>query len=248
MSSRSKIGVGFTAAAAAALALVLVLSGSGSAHLSKAVTTPCGCAGYFWRGPVDSVSATWKVPQVQTNSVGSAATWIGAETDGHPGRFIQVGVAEGLYVDPVDAKLGQPDKFLYWYAFWSDIDHGDLLQRLDLVQPGDIVHAALSQSGGRWTVELQDAYSSVDVRLSTSQEAGSPLEQADWLQEDIRNGKTGRLGPYPRLSTVRFQDLRVNGAAPDTVMLSPDSLTDSAHLALIPSPVTGGTFFIGAGR
>src|SRR5581483_11142760 len=52
-------------------------------------------AGYLWLGPVYSVRAQWNVPRVLPGSpISRAATWIGAQGDGSPGPFIQVGVTE----------------------------------------------------------------------------------------------------------------------------------------------------------
>jgi hypothetical protein len=240
MSSHSKVGLGFAAAVVAIIALVLALDGSGSARVSKLPTTPCACAGYVWHGRVQSVSGDWTVPEVQTHAVGLAATWIGAEIGGRPGRFIQVGVQEGVVVD------ARGDKFFSWYAFWSDTDHDYRIQPLGLVQPGDPVHATLSQSAGQWTVQLEDPQSSLDVHFSTRQEAGPPVDQAEWFQEDTQT-TTGRLYPYPHLSTVRFRGLRVDGATPENGTLVPRFLTDPPNLALIPSPVIDNSFTIGTG-
>ena len=176
----------------------------------------CACVGYLWSGDVTSVSASWKVPRLTKHEPrGIAATWIGAES---PGRFIQVGVNEGRDAPNTDADLrflvgGLRQPLLY--GFWSDTAHSFHPVALPRVKAGDVVSVSLQLLDGRWYLEFSDPRRSVDVKLSTSEEATGPVDDAEWLQEDVQTTYgANRLLPYPKLSPIAFSDLKVNGVTP----------------------------------
>ncbi len=176
----------------------------------------CACVGYLWRGDVTSVSASWTVPLLTKHEPrGIASTWIGAES---PGRFIQVGVNEGRDAPNTDADL----RFLVGglkrpllYGFWSDTAHQFHPVPLPRVKAGDVVSVSLQLLDGRWYLEFSDPRRGVDVKLSTPDEATGPVEDAEWLQEDVETTYgANRLLPYPKLSPVTFTDLKANGVTP----------------------------------
>lgn len=204
---------------------------------------PCACIGYLWRGGgVRSVSATWRVPRVAPRTVGLAGTWIGAES---PGRFIQIGVNEGRLLSETDWRLGLSPAEVppVWYAFWSDTAHGFHPVPLGSVQPGDLVRARLTLSGGRWWLRITDRHAALMVHLSTSEEAAAPSDQAEWLQEDVANSRTGGLLPYPRLTAIRFQDMRVNRGSPSDPSLTP-SVSPRVNRGLILAPIRDDSFTV----
>lgn len=181
----------------------------------------CACTGYVWaEQPVRSVSATWRVPVVDPRTVGIASTWIGAESDGRHGRFIQIGFSEGrevsagLLAQGLHASANLP----FYAAFWSDTAHHFQPQWIGGVEPGDLVRATLRLEHGRWALSLLDGAQLLSVHIVTRQEGGGPVQAAEWLQEDTARSVSGaEFFRYPKLSTVTFSDLRADGVAPRRV-------------------------------
>jgi hypothetical protein len=181
----------------------------------------CACVGYLWGGAVTSVSASWRVPRLTKHEPrGIASSWIGAES---PGQFIQIGVNEGRDAPNTDADmrflvkgLAQP----LLYGFWSDTAHHFHPVPLPRVRSGDVVSVSLQLRYGRWYLEFSDPRRAVDVKFSTSDEATGPVEDAEWLQEDVETTDgANRLLPYPKLSPVTFTDLKANGVTPPASQL-----------------------------
>ena len=161
-------------------------------------------AGYRWLGPVYAVRAEWNVPKILSGStISRAATWIGAQGDGSPGPFIQVGVTE--------ERSALADRY---YAFWSDVRHDFTPQELFPVKPGDTVRATLTHARARWRVAIIDSTSERRARFQTSQEGHAAFDTAQWYQEDVTNSLVNRPFAYPRLSPVHFADVAVDGFAP----------------------------------
>jgi Peptidase A4 family len=219
--------------------------GTSKAHRpTGAHNNGCACVGYLWHGHVTSVSATWTVPALATKSPnGIAATWIGAESEG---RFIQIGVNEGRYVPGTDADLhfvvGQNQPLMY--AFWSDTDHHFHPVPLPRVKPGDVVHASLMLVNGRWQLRFSDPQASVNVSLTTHDEAGA-MDDAEWLQEDVAvSAGSQRLLPYPEVSPVTFEDLTANGATPIPSQLIYRRRPVRSKETLVAGPVRNGAFTV----
>jgi hypothetical protein len=168
-------------------------------------------AGYVWRGSVTSVAASWTVPAIAPAShPGQAGTWIGAEGPSPAGRypFIQVGTNE--------ERIAGAGGGLRYYAFWSDPVRGFHPQFLFTVAPGDRIAARLAQIAdeGLWAVTIADRRSGRRASFLTTEDARQTFNQAEWLQEDITEARTGAAFPYPSLSPVRFTGVAVDGAAP----------------------------------
>ena len=192
-------------------------------------------AGYLWLGRVDSVRADFTVPRILAGSpVSRAATWIGAQGDGSPGPFIQVGVTE--------ERGAAGDRY---YAFWSDVVHDFTPQRLYPVTPGDEIDATLTHADGRWHVEVGDANSDRDARFATTQEGHAAFDTAQWYQEDVTDSLVNRPFAYPRLSPVRFATVAVDGVDPGSQGLDYHWLRAPDGSVIAPGPITRRRFAIG---
>jgi hypothetical protein len=166
-------------------------------------------AGYVWRGHVESVRASWSVPGVRLGSVGRAGTWIGAQAPGAPGPFIQIGTnEESFHPFPLMPSIQA------YYAFWSDTTNHFHPHFLFRVKPGDDVSASLALVSGRWRLAIVDKTSGATARFSTEEEARASFNLAEWLQEDVTDGITGKPFPYPRLTDLQFRRLAVNSTTP----------------------------------
>lgn len=245
MRRRARFSLATAIAVTLGVVLVVIFSGDRKDRSERRLNATRAFAGYLWQGRVTAMSATWNVPSLRTSTLGSAATWIGAQSGGSSGPFIQVGIAEGRVIPKDDANLGLPPAAYaaFWYAFWSDAYHHFRLLPLAPVSSGDVVDASLRLVRGRWLVRLVDAKSLLRVRFSTRDEA-HPLGTAEWLQEDVTNPKTSRRFPYPRLSAIRFKDLRVDGSPPSEAALTPQSMSPNAQLTIVPGPVSGDAFTV----
>lgn len=184
-------------------------------------TEGCACVGYLWPGDVTSVGASWTVPRLTKHEPrGIAGTWIGAES---PGRFIQIGVTEGRDAPNTDADLRFLVKGLQQpllTGFWSDTAHHFHPVPLPRVKAGDVVSVSLELIDGRWQLEFSDPRASVDVKLSTPDEATGPVDDAEWLQEDVETTYGANpLLPYPKLSPITFTSLKANGVTPPASQL-----------------------------
>jgi len=194
------------AALGALLAAVLLLAGVVSDG-TRSSWSFGPFAGYVWRGRVSSVRASWTVPRILPGSPrGLAGTWIGAEAPGAGTHapFIQIGVNEQLGIESS------------YYAFWTDTDHYFHPRYLLRVNPGDDLSAslALARKRKRWTLVISDASTGKSAHFSTGDEARASFNEAEWTQEDPKDGASGKPLPYPRLTTVGFRELMVNSTAP----------------------------------
>jgi len=175
-------------------------------------------AGYVWFGRVQEISGQWVVPRIEKDShAGRAGSWIGAvDATGHSDtdRFIQVGTNE-MRVAGTALRIGDlrlvPDLY---YAFWSSTQDQFHPVYLFPVNAGDQITASLALRGKRWRVSITDVTSQRSATFTTRQETGAAFNQAQWLQEDITDAKTGRPFPYPRLTPLRFSKVKVNRRIP----------------------------------
>jgi hypothetical protein len=190
-------------------------------HVAAALGRPAGqrqpalplgtMAGYLWRGRVETVGATWTVPEIaDTSGPGRAGTWIGAQVAAGPMQpFIQVGVNEERLRLPGSAPLD------VYYAFWSDTRRGFHPLHLFDVGMGDEIVAALKLSGDRWHVSIADLSNGHSSTFSTSDETGGRFGLAEWLQEDITDENYHRPYPFPQLRSIAFRGLAVDGRPPN---------------------------------
>ena len=182
------------------------------------------------------------------STVGTSATWIGAQTGGTKGSFIQIGVYEQRYIpasnskDPLPAVAYQAT----FTAFWSDTRHGFQPVYLGAVSPGDVVHARLRWLRGKWHMTLVDKRALLNAHVVTNQEAERPLHEAEWLQEDPVDLKSRRLFPYPRLSNFSVGNLQVNDVTPAVATLKSRRMPARAGVTLIPGSIHDDQFTIAA--
>jgi hypothetical protein len=227
----------FRAAAGPLVAVVLLAVLVNAALKPKARGAFGPFAGYLWTGTVSSVQASWRVPRVLPgSSPGGAATWIGAQRNDGPGPFIQIGTNENR--DTVALETSND-----YDAFWSDPKVHFAPQSLGPVNPGDYVSASMVLGGGEWHLELIDHTLSRTYVYSTADEASAHFGIAEWLEEDPTSSDTNKVIPYPRLSTVRFQQLAVNGAPPLTADLYSQWLS-LPGMNLAPSIVSADQFAV----
>jgi hypothetical protein len=192
--------------AAAAIGSGVAGCGAGAGRRASGVASSFGhMAGSVWGGPVRSVGAMWAVPRMLGAGEAHASTWIGTQAPGiaRSSPFIQVGTVE-------DRDAGGRAVYA---AFWTDTTRGFHPQILFRVSPGDLISTRLSRAGHRWEVRIVDGTTSRQSSFTTAEEGAGAFNLAEWLQEDPSED-SGRVTPYPRLSTVWMRSLAVDGGAP----------------------------------
>jgi hypothetical protein len=218
-------------------------------------------AGYAWnRGPVTSVSASWRVPHISGSRLGGQLTWIGAEGPaagppvattavarrGAPPApptpavpFIQVGtLLANMRVFPGGPTVKTS------LAMWSDTNLGYILQPLEVVRPGDMVSARLTLAAHRWAVSITDLTTHVTKRFTTEDQGDERFNSAGWLDEDVFRGPTGNPKPLPALSPTRMMHLAVNATPPRYQDLRSLWMSENGEY-LAPSALSGDAFSIG---
>ncbi len=206
-------------------------------------------AGWIWSGNVTTVSASWTVPSILgSSSPGRAGTWIGAQAPGDENSpFIQIGSNEELFsVNGGDPAIpaAQTEGVEGYYAFWSDVRHHFHPQYLFAVAPGDRVSANMSLGGGRWRLTIHDVNSGRSRHLATTDEARGSFNEAQWIQEDVTDERTGRLFAYPRLTRVSFAGLRVDRTRPSASDLSSQWMSPKHEVYEAPSPLRNASFSV----
>jgi hypothetical protein len=228
----------FTAAAGPFI-LVVVLAGMVSVLLTVGTGNGSAFAGYVWGGPVVAVRGSWAVPRILARSApGIASTWIAAQAPGGANApFIQIGTNEQRVGSTPPA--GSPS--LPYFAFWSDTARHFHPVGLFPVNAGDELSASLTLGRGKWTLAIVDHSTGQSANLTTTNEADGSFNQAEWTQEDVTNGITNAPFPYPRLSSFAFHDLSVNSSVPNSVSLSPQTLSEHG-VTVTPSAVDDDSF------
>jgi hypothetical protein len=226
------------AAITAALSIMAGVFVTGSAVADQPAQTdvypPWGFGGYTWLGDVSEISADWSVPIIDpTSSQSHASTWLGAQSNTGESPFIQVGTLE-------DAGRTGYD---YYSAFWSDSAMGFHPQLLGPVWEGDVVSAQMSQVESGWRLTLRDTGANRTYDITVPFAAGQTLTQAEWTQEDPSpSGMTSVDLPYPKTSTVTFDDVEVNHSVPSLNITSGQALMASGGSILIPGPFQSDSF------
>ncbi len=202
---------------------------------------PSKFAGYIWTGQVASVQGSWGVPAIARSSrPGVAATWIGAESPGTNGQFIQIGSNEELLTASLTHHAVH-GALRGYYAFWSDVAHHYHPISLFQVSPGDVLRARMTLADGKWTLAIDDATSGATAHLTTTDETTAAFNQAQWTQEDVTDGKNNKAFPYPRLASVTFSDIGVNGHPVTATELSSQVLSEHGT-TVDPGLFSGGSF------
>jgi Peptidase A4 family len=191
------------------LTIKLVPASSGGKVAEGFSDAPFGSfSGYAWVGGVHSVGASFTVPRIASGSpLSQAATWIGAQGQGPPARFVQIGAVESRFWFPRKQKTVD-----VYYTFWSDVARHFKAKLLFPVNPGDTLSASLVLANKQWMLAIADNTSGKKTHLSIAGEAQAPFNQAEWTQEDP--GKENDHARYPRITAPVFQHLTVNSSQP----------------------------------
>ncbi len=194
-----------------------------------------GFGGYRTTTKVAAISARWTVPAIAPRSpAGFAATWIGAQGSASAGPFIQVGTIE--FKQPGDAPM--------YLLFWSDVQVGFAAQPMGGVAPGDVIDVSMRRLGSRgWRLAVRDETNGAVASKSLSYGRGQTFNQAEWLQEDPAPAQVTSVDlPYPRLSTVTFSRLMVNGAPPSLARGDGQTLMTLRGGTFVPTAVSSDSF------
>jgi hypothetical protein len=196
----------------------VALATSPTARPPVATTVPASAlgtfAGYDWIGPVSTVAAEWRVPKITLLNTSDSSTWIGVQSP--TGGFVQIGTTEDS-TPALDAFNGGS---AVDQGFWSDDTVEFHPQRFDRsgvfdqhVRAGDLISASIAEVSGGWRLRLHDARSGLSFD-QTIPMTTSDFNETEWYQEDPTNTDTNEPLPYPRLSSVMFTHLSINGEWP----------------------------------
>jgi hypothetical protein len=196
-----------------------------------------GFAGYNWSGNVGNISAQWRVPTISsTSQPGYASTWIGVQNDVN-NQFVQIGIVENDYGDG-------PDQY---EAFWSDLQEGFSPQTFGVVFPGDLVAVSMTRSEKGWRLNFVDKSRALKGKQFVTLSASVRFTQGEWIQEDPSPSTNATQDlPYPNISNVVFQALKVNGVAPKLNMGDSEVLISFNGTIRIPTPVVDDSFTLAA--
>jgi hypothetical protein len=223
-------------------------SGGGGHHTAPRVTTttvpaksevadPNGFGGYHLRGHVTEIGASWTVPAIAaSSSAGHASTWIGVADKARD--FIQIGTLEDRLSDGPE-----------YDAFWSDTAVHFRPQRIAMfVEPGDSIHAEMVQQSNGWLLTIADDTSNDSWPWVSHYGVGATFDTSEWYQEDAASSAANDLVdlPYPKMSTVTFRHLLVNGRAPVLPHSNAHALVSGNGVSLVPTHFTNDAFSVNA--
>jgi hypothetical protein len=239
MTRRRYVGLGLLALVLAFLVIKLVPERSGDGLVGRSSDAPFGpFAGYRWIGGITSVGASFTVPGIVRGSfVGLASTWIGAQGQGPPRRFVQIG--------DIAARVkprGKQGPVNGYFTFWSDTARHFKPKLLFPVRPGDTLSASLTLAHRRWTLAITDDTSAAKAHFSMMAEAEAPFNQAEWAQEDP--GSENHHVPYPQIAPPVFTGLTVNSAKPSPALLYSQWMSVN-HSNLAPTTPSDDSFTLG---
>jgi Peptidase A4 family len=205
-------------------------NGSHGVHVpvTSLVAPESGFGGYAAKGTVRSISAEWRVPLISRASAkGSAATWIGVQ--GPDNAFIQVGTVENTQEG---SSVGQ------YQVFWSDTVENFHPHIVMNVSAGDLIGASLNHLGTKWHIQVEDFTTHAVGPVLIGYSNKLTFEAGEWIQEDpVGDPTSGFDVPYPSLSNVTFQKLRLNGHSPHLDINDASVLSASATRSFIPSAI-----------
>lgn len=193
-----------------------------------------GFGGYNWYGPVSQISASWRVPAIDHNSMeGHASTWVGAQPREGGTPFIQLGTVEDDW----------GENQITYQGFWSDTVKDFHPQMIGTVKPGDLISVSMVREKDDWELSFDDLTSHRSHDLTIQYGAGTVPNQAEWLQEDPTPGDvTATDLPYPSMSAPTFEDLRVNRTTPKLSQSEAKVLFPTNGGFLVPTSVRSDSF------
>jgi hypothetical protein len=222
------MGVGSQVAAAG----TQVVHGPMVASRPSASATSSNWAGYASsKRPFTSVSATWVQPAVKcTSKTSYAVFWVGL--DGYNSNTVeQTGTSAFCN--------GGKATYAGWYEFFPAFPKNFS----PTVAPGDVIHASVTESGGRFTTEISDTTHHWIGR------AGKTISSAERSSAEIiaeaPSSSAGVL-PLADFGTVKFTESQANGTAiashspiritmessAGTVKAQPSTLTSNENFAV----------------
>lgn len=212
---------------AGALGIPLAPAGASSSQPTAPATGFGGYAEHHRR--VVEVGARWKVASVSARSpAGTAATWIGAESSRDGSSFFQVG-------DVTFVPTSGPVQ--YW-LFWSDAAVGFHAQLLGRVRPDDDLSVEMHRVASGWRLRIADRTAHTRVQRTIAYAPQAAYDVAEWIEEDPATGYVSASDvPYPRLSTVQFRALRLDGRSPHLVRENGTTLITNGDGVFVPTPV-----------
>jgi hypothetical protein len=231
----------FFAAIAVAIVSLIVATQLNASRRAARIAAPgahivvpfTGFGGYNWNGTISKISTELRVPTIAADSpFGAAATWIGVQNDIN-NQFVQVGVEEN--------DLGNgPDQY---QAFWSDLTVGFAPQTFGEVFPGDMISLSMSRTTKGWELNFVDLSRQLKGKKLVELARSVPFTQCEWIQEDPSpSTNTAQDIPYPKMSQVSFQDLKVNGETPTLNLGDAQVLIASSGAIGVPSPLVDDAF------
>jgi hypothetical protein len=207
-------------------------SSTTSAAAATTSYTSTNWSGYMaTSGAFSAISASWYVPQVTGNgsTTTADATWVGiggvSSSD-----LIQVGT------DNTVEASGKVTSVIF-YELLPAV--AQMVTGLT-VNPGDLIQASLSGSGGSWTITATDI--TANQTFSTVVSYVSTLSSAEWIQEDPSYA-SGKLVPLDNFGTVNISGGSVtkNGAVMILAAAGVSSITlvtSSGQVLASPSGLT----------
>jgi hypothetical protein len=226
--------LGIGCALSAAQGVGIDSSGAATPAPQKVAFPGTGFGGYNWFGPVSQISATWQVPVIARNSnAGHASTWVGAQPRKGGLPFIQLGTVEDDW----------GPRQIEYRAFWSDTAKDFHPQMVAVVRPGDLVSASMIRTKDSWKLSFDDLTSHRSKDITVQYGAGRVPNQAEWMQEDPSPGDvTATDLPYPAMSTVTLQHLKVNNGTPSLARTDARVLLPSNGGYLVPTSFRSDSF------
>ena len=236
-------GLAVVTAAAAIAGAFGTASKSSTTSPPAAFGPPTGFGGYRSSGSVDEIGAQWRIPSVLSSSrPGFAATWIGAQSHDDTGPFVQLGSYSYLPPHSSDVHPAHPGPF--YGIFWSDTQHHfDTVPIVQLMHAGDLISFRMSRNASGWKLTVHNQSFGWTRSLEVHYGADGSYNQGEWVEEDPASAiVTTTDAPFPDISTVSFERLRLNGRAPQLKYSDARALSTLGGIDLIPTHISHGSF------
>jgi len=216
-------------------AMVAQVASRGTTWEPSTKGLPPNQAGYLWCCGATDVAATWEVPRVVPASVVAAeGVWIGLQTNSGD-FFLQVGTQDN------QSNFGAT-----YEGFWSDGPLNGAPVDLGNVNPGDVVRARLVLSGStQWAITFSDQTQHWSHTRQLDYATPYAHALAEWVEEDpaeVVPYQKARLFEMAKTGGTLMHGLEVNGGAPGTDHVQPESFVDQSGTTFSPSPLTHDTF------
>ena len=160
-----------------------------------------------------------------------ASVWVGI--DGFlPGDTAQV---EQVGADADCSKKGA--NYYAWWDMFPAVSHS-FSRKLCPVTAGDAMTAAVSSSGGRFTLRITDATRGWTCSAPT-QSSPAPELSAEWVVEDPANNSTGSLLKLSDFATVHFAGASADGETLSSLTTDVITMVARHVVKAVASPILG---------